>query len=142
MNLAEKYIKKQIATLSQDKNVPDFRSGDTIRVHNKIIDESNERIQIFEGVCIARTNSQLGSTFKVKKISGGMCFEKTFPLYSPLVSKIELIRRGKVKRAKLYYMRELVGKAARIKEKRVVNTKSAQKETDSVLKVKEKIIKK
>ena len=112
MNLAEQYIKKQISILVENKDIPDFRSGDTIKVHNKIIDETNERIQIFEGVCTARTNSQLGSTFKVKKISGGMCFEKTFPLYSPLVTKIELIKKGKVRRSKLYYMREFVGKAA------------------------------
>ena len=123
MNLAEQYIKKQIAIFVKDKDIPNFGPGDTVRVHNKIIDESSERIQIFEGVCIARTNSHLGSTFKVKKISGGMCFEKTFPLYSPLITKVELIRKGKVKRAKLYYMRELVGKAARIKEKREGNTK-------------------
>jgi large subunit ribosomal protein L19 len=105
MNLAEQYIEKQIAALTKDKEIPDFSPGDTIIVHNKIIDETNERIQLFEGVCIGRTKSKLGSTFKVKKISGG-------------VAKIEVIRKGKVKRAKLYYMRELVGKAARIKEKR------------------------
>ena len=117
MNLAEKYIKKQITTLVKGKDLPDFKPGDTVKVHNKIIDETSKRIQIFEGVCIARTNSKLGSTFKVKKISGGMCFEKTFPLYSPLVVKIELIRKGNVRKAKLYYMRELVGKVARIKER-------------------------
>ncbi len=117
MNLVEKYIKKQITTLVKGKDLPDFKPGDTVKVHNKIIDETSERIQIFGGVCIARTNSKLGSTFKVKKISGGMCFEKTFPLYSQLVAKIELIRKGNVRRAKLYYMRELVGKVARIKER-------------------------
>jgi large subunit ribosomal protein L19 len=128
MNLAEQYIEKQISSLKKIKDIPDFRPGDVVKVHNKIIDESNERIQMFEGVCIARTNSKLGSTFKVKKISCGMCFEKTFPLYSPLVTKIELLRKGKVRRAKLYYMRELVGKAARIKEKRDLSAiKSAKK---------------
>lgn len=116
MNLAERYIEKQIFSLKQIKDIPDFRPGDIVKVHNKIVDENNERIQIFEGVCIARTNGKLGSSFKVKKISCGMCFEKTFPLYSPLVTKIELLRKGSVRRAKLYYMRELVGKAARIKE--------------------------
>ncbi|WPX96818.1 50S ribosomal protein L19 [Candidatus Bandiella euplotis] len=126
MNLAEQYIEKQIAVLTKDKHIPDFRPGDTIIVHNKIIDEGNERIQLFEGVCLGRSKSRLGSTFKVKKISGGMCFEKTFPLYSPLVTKIEVIRRGKVKRAKLYYMRELVGKAARIKEKRDLSNKPSK----------------
>ena len=123
MNLAEQYIEKKITELKKDKIIPDFGPGDTLIVHNKIIDEANERIQLFEGVCIGRTNSKLGSTFKVKKISGGMCFEKTFPLYSPLVAKIEVTRRGKVRKAKLYRMRELVGKAARIKEKRDLNYK-------------------
>jgi len=118
MNLIEAYQKKQILFLNKKKSIPHFRAGDVIRIHNKIVDENNERIQIFEGVCIARTSSSLGSTFKVKKISCGMCFEKTFPLYSPLVTKIEVIKQGKVRRAKLYYMRELVGKAARIKERR------------------------
>lgn len=119
MNLIKEYIKKQLLFLSKNKSIPHFRAGDIVRIHNKIIDENNERIQIFEGVCIARTNNNLGSTFKVKKISCGMCFEKTFPLYSPLVTKIEVIKKGKVRRAKLYYMRELVGKAARIKERRI-----------------------
>ncbi|MFQ3306869.1 MAG: large subunit ribosomal protein L19 [Candidatus Midichloriaceae bacterium] len=119
MNLVDKYAEKHILELSKDKEIDDFNPGDTVRVHNKIIDETNERIQIFEGVCLGRTNRKLGSTFKVKKISNGMVFEKTFPLHSPLVTKIEVIRKGKVRRAKLYYMRELVGKAARIKEKRL-----------------------
>jgi large subunit ribosomal protein L19 len=128
MNLAEKYIENQIKKLSgEDKKIPDFRAGDTIKVHNKITDENNERIQIFEGVCVARTKGKLGSTFKVKTITGGMCFEKTFPLYSPLVAKIELLQRGKVRRAKLYYIRELVGKAARIKERRDLNKRSSSK---------------
>ena len=118
MNLTEKYIEKKLSFLKKIKNIQSFRAGDTIKVHNKIIDENNERIQIFEGICIARTNNKLGSTLKVKKISCGICFEKTFPLYSPLVTRIELIKQGKVRRAKLYYMRELVGKAARIKERR------------------------
>ena len=127
MNLADKYIEKQLSALKKGKEIPDFNPGDTLKIHNKIVDESNERVQIFEGVCIARTNSGLGSTFKVKKISCGMCFEKTFPLYSPLVAKIEVLRKGKVRRAKLYYMRELVGKAARIKEARTPNTKVKKK---------------
>ncbi len=127
MNLADKYIEKQLSVLKKGKDIPDFKPGDTLKIHNKIVDESNERVQIFEGVCIAKTNSGLGSTFKVKKISCGMCFEKTFPLYSPLVAKIEVLRRGKVRRAKLYYMRELVGKAARIKEARTSYTKGKKK---------------
>ena len=79
MSLAEKYIQKHLVTLSKSRSNTDFRPGDTIKVHNKIIDETSERIQIFEGVCIAKTNNKLGSTFRVKKISYGMCFEKVFP---------------------------------------------------------------
>jgi len=109
-------------------NIPNFRSGDTIKVYNKIVDEHNSRVQIFEGICIARNNNKLSSTFKVKKISYGMCFEKTFPLYSPLITKIELLKQGKVRRTKLYYMRELVGKAARVQERRsLVSFKSSNK---------------
>lgn len=117
MNTAKQYINKQLSILQSSKSIPNFRAGDTLRVHNKIVDENNERIQIFEGVCIAKANKSIASTFKVKKISCGMCFEKTFPLYSPLVIKIELMKKGRVRRAKLYYMRETVGKAARIKER-------------------------
>jgi len=121
MNLAEKYIQKHLVTLSRSRPNTDFRPGDTIKVHNKIIDETSERIQIFEGVCIAKTNNKLGSTFRVKKISYGMCFEKVFPVYSPLIKKIDVIKKGKVRRAKLYFMREFVGKSARIKERKCKN---------------------
>ena len=122
MILINKYIKQQIALLTAVKKIPNFRPGDTLKVYNKIIDESSERIQIFEGLCIAKINSNISSVFKVKKISFGTCFEKTFPLYSPLVTKIELLRKGKVRKAKLYYIRELVGKSARIK-KRITHKK-------------------
>ena len=127
MNLLEQYTEKQINKLSENKVIPEFRPGDTVKVHNKIIEESTERIQIFEGVCIARRNRDLGSSFKVKKISSGKCVEKTFPLYSPLVTKIEVLRKGKVRQAKLYYMRELVGKAARIKERVKLSVRAKKK---------------
>lgn len=118
MNLAQEYIKKKLSVLKKNKYIPKFRPGDTIKIHNIVVDETNKRVQIFEGLCISRTNNDLGSTFSMKKISYGMCVEKTFPLYSPLVEKIELVRKGKVRKSKLYFMRELVGKAARVKEKK------------------------
>ncbi len=117
MNLLDQYIQKHKAKLMEGKEIPSFRPGDTLRVHNIIKDEATERTQIFEGVCLGRKNSGIASSFRVKKVTKGMCFEKSFPLYSPLISKIEVIRKGKVRKAKLYYMRELVGKAARIKER-------------------------
>ena len=123
MNPAEKYIEKQLSILNKNKDIPHFKPGDILKIYNRVVDESNNRTQIFEGVCIARTNSGLGSTFKVKKISCGMCFEKTFPLYSPLLEKIIVLKKSKVRRAKLYYMREFVGKAARIKEAKNFYTK-------------------
>ena len=121
MSLAKKYIQKQLLMLSKCRSHVDFRTGDTIKVYNKVIDENSERIQMFEGVCIAKTNNNLGSTFRVKKISYGMCFEKVFPLYSPLIQKIDVIKKGKVRRAKLYFMRDLIGKSARIKERKSSN---------------------
>lgn len=118
MNLLEKYEEKQIKNLANNK-IPDFSSGCMIKVYNKIVEGNNTRTQVFEGVCIARKNRKLGSSFKVKKISKGEGVEKTFLLYSPLIEKIEVVKRGRVRRAKLYYMRSLKGKAARLKEKKV-----------------------
>ena len=96
--------------------IPDFRSGDTIKVHVKIKEGDKERIQIFEGTVIGRRGSGLGETFSVRKVSSGVGVERNFPLHSPNVSKIELLRSGRVRRNKLYYMRDLTGKSARIKE--------------------------
>ena len=107
---------ESIARLSQ-KKVDDFAPGDTVRVNVKIIEGNNERIQAFEGVCIAKKNRGIDSSFTVRKISHGEGVERVFPLYSPRVDSVELIRRGNVRRAKLYYLRELTGKAARITEK-------------------------
>ena len=116
MNLADRYIDKRVAKLKEGKEIPTFRAGDTLKVHNTIVEGENKRTQIFEGVCIGVYNKGIASSFKVKKVTKGMVFEKSFPLYSPLVSKIEVMRRGAVRQSKIYYMRELVGKAARIKE--------------------------
>lgn len=117
MNLAHKFEQEQITTLSEGKNFPNFRAGDTIRVNVKIIEGNNERIQAYEGLCISRTNRGLGSAFTVRKISHGEGVERIFPLYSPKIASIELIKRGVVRRAKLFYMRELRGKSARIEER-------------------------
>ncbi len=97
-------------------DIPEFQVGDTIRVHVKIKEGDKERIQVFEGIVIGRRNSGLSSTFTVRKTSFGQGVERIFPLHSPVIDKIELSRHGKVRRAKLYYLRNLRGKAARIKE--------------------------
>jgi large subunit ribosomal protein L19 len=99
-------------------DVPEFRSGDTVRVHVRVVEGDKERIQIFQGVVIARRGGGTRETFTVRKISGGVGVERVFPLHSPVVDKIEVVRRGKVRRAKLYYLRDLRGKAARIEEQR------------------------
>ncbi|GAB7388118.1 50S ribosomal protein L19 [Bacillaceae bacterium] len=102
----------------QMKNdIPEFRSGDTVRVYVKVIEGQRERIQMFEGVVIKRRGSGLSETFTVRKVSYGVGVERTFLLHSPKIDRIEVVRRGKVRRAKLYYLRERTGKAARIKEK-------------------------
>lgn len=97
-------------------DLPSFRSGDTLRIHVKVIEGTRERIQVFEGVVIRRRGSGVSETFTARKISYGVGVERTFPLHSPKIAQIEVKRRGKVRRAKLYYLRALRGKAARIKE--------------------------
>lgn len=99
-------------------DLPKFRAGDTVRVHVKVIEGQRERIQVFEGVVIKRQGGGIGETFTVRKISYGVGVERTFPLHSPKIDKIEVVKQGKVRRAKLYYLRNLRGKAARIKEAR------------------------
>lgn len=125
MNLLEKYNQKQLEQLSAGKVIPQFRAGDTLRVHTVVprLDvksskraQSATRIQIFEGLCISRKNSGVASTFTVRKISHDEGVEKTLPLYSHVIDKIEVIRRGKVRRAKLFYIRKLRGKAMRVVE--------------------------
>lgn len=100
------------------KNIPSFRPGDTVKVHVKIIEGSRERIQVFEGLVIRRKGDGLRETFTVRRVSNGVGVERTFPLHSPRIDKIEVARRGVVRRAKLYYLRDRYGKAARIKERR------------------------
>jgi large subunit ribosomal protein L19 len=99
-------------------DIPDFKAGDTVKVHARIKEGDKERIQIFQGVVIRRRNGDLGATFTVRKVSYGVGVERIFPLHSPAIDKIEIVTRGRVRRGRLYYLRKLRGKAARIKEKR------------------------
>ncbi len=115
MNIIDQLEMEQIK-----KDVPIFKAGDTLKVHVKITEGDKQRIQIFQGVCIKRRSRGLGSSYTVRKISGGIGVERVFPLNSPSVAKIEVVRYGRVRRAKLYYLRNLRGKAARIPEKRMV----------------------
>ncbi len=117
-NLLQTLEQEQVEQLSANKQMDNFVPGDTVRVNVRIIEGANERIQAFEGVCIARRNRGLRSAFTVRKISNGEGVERVFPLYSPRIESIVTVRRGDVRRAKLYYLRGLTGKAARIKEKK------------------------
>ncbi len=117
MNTIEELEREQIEKLTESRPIPEFAPGDTLRVKVKITEGSRERIQVFEGVCIARRNRGVGSSFTVRKISFGEGVERVFPLYSPGIDAIEVVRRGRVRRAKLYYLRGLTGKRARIAEK-------------------------
>jgi len=101
-------------------DVPDFRPGDTVKVHVRVVEGERERIQVFEGIVIRRRGSQLSETFTVRKISFGVGVERTFPVHSPMIGKLEVVTRGDVRRAKLYYLRSRVGKKAKVKEKREV----------------------
>jgi len=116
MNIIEELENEQVGKLAEGKNLPDFAPGDTVRVQVKVVEGSRERLQAFEGVCIARKNAGLNSSFTVRKIASGEGVERVFPLYSPNVAEIEVVRRGDVRRAKLYYLRGRRGKSARIAE--------------------------
>ena len=116
-NLLETFEKQQIEKLTSKKRVPAFRPGDTLKVTVRITEGSKSRLQAFEGICIARKNNSVNSNFTVRKISHGEGVERVFPLFSPLVEKIEVVRKGDVRRAKLYYLRALSGKKARIADK-------------------------
>ncbi len=109
LNLERPYLKDDI---------PEFRAGDTVRLNVRVVEGNKQRIQVFQGVVIARRGGGSRETFTVRKISGGIGVERVFPLHSPIIERIEVVRRGKVRRAKLYYLRELRGKAARIEERR------------------------
>jgi large subunit ribosomal protein L19 len=111
-------IVDRIGMEQMKKSIPDFKGGDTLRVHVRIIEGDKERVQVYQGVCIKRVNRGVGSSFTVRKISNGFGVERIFPLHTPAVEKIEVISVGRVRRAKLYYLRKLQGKAARIREKR------------------------
>ena len=117
MNVLEAVEAGEIARLTEGRIIPAFSAGDTIRVNVKVVEGTRERIQAFEGVCIARRNAGVNSSFTVRKISYGEGVERVFPLYSPRVDSVELVRRGDVRRAKLYYLRGRRGKAARIAER-------------------------
>jgi large subunit ribosomal protein L19 len=117
MNLIETLEKEEIARVTAGRTIPSFDPGDTLRVNVKIKEGERERVQAYEGVCIARAGAGLNANFTVRKISFGEGVERVFPLYSPVVDSIEVVRRGKVRRAKLYYLRERRGKSARISER-------------------------
>ena len=120
MNLIQQIEAEQIAKFLANKNIPDFRPGDTLKVGVKVVEGERTRVQNYEGVCIARANKGMGSSFTVRKISFGEGVERVFPLYSPNIDSIEVVRKGAVRRAKLYYLRGRTGKSARIAERRDV----------------------
>lgn len=124
MNIIQQLEQEQIAALTANKQIPVFTPGDTVRVQVKVVEGQRERLQAYEGVVIARKNAGLNSSFTVRKISFGEGVERVFPLYSPNVERIELVRRGKVRRAKLYYLRGRRGRAARIVEDTAANIKA------------------
>ena len=128
MNIIENIEKEQMAKLLEGKNLPDFKPGDTLKVHTKVKEGDRERIQVYEGVCIARKNDGLNSSFTVRKISFGEGVERVFPLYSPNVAKIEVSRIGKVRRAKLSFLRALRGRSARIADDLSATTKTKEEE--------------
>ncbi len=117
MNIIEELEAEQMAALPGKQNIPEFGPGDTLRVNVKVTEGTRERLQAFEGVCIGRSGGGINENFTVRKISYGQGVERVFQLFSPLVDSIDVVRRGKVRRAKLYYLRGLRGKAARITEK-------------------------
>jgi large subunit ribosomal protein L19 len=117
MNILEAVEAGEIARLTEGRVIPAFSAGDTVRVNVKVVEGTRERVQAFEGVCIARRNAGVNSSFTVRKISYGEGVERVFPLYSPRLDSVELVRRGDVRRAKLYYLRGRRGKAARIAER-------------------------
>jgi large subunit ribosomal protein L19 len=126
MNLIQTLEQEAIAALAETKKIPEFRAGDTLKVGVKVIEGERTRIQNYEGVCIARSNKGMGSNFTVRKMSFGEGVERVFPLYSPNVESIEVVRRGAVRRAKLYYLRGRTGKKARIAERKITTKQDAK----------------
>lgn len=129
MNIIDEIEQEQIKEITEKRMVPEFGPGDTLKVHLKVVEGTRERIQVFEGLCIARSNRSLNSSFTVRKISNGEGVERVFPVYSPLIDKLEVVRRGDVRRSKLYYIRTLSGKKARITEKRMDNRPKVSNKT-------------
>ena len=119
MNILENIGQAQMNAVTEQRAIPEFGTGDTLKINVKVVEGSRERVQAFEGVCIGRSNRGINSSFTVRKISYGEGVERIFPLYSPKIQAIEVVRRGDVRRAKLYYLRGRTGKAARIAEKTV-----------------------
>ena len=117
MDIIQQLDKEQVEKLSAGKNIPDFQPGDTVLVNVKVIEGDKTRVQAYEGVCIGRTGRGINESFTVRKISYGEGVERVFPLYSPMIDSIQVVRRGKVRRAKLYYLRGRTGKSARISER-------------------------
>jgi len=126
MNIIQELEKEQAAAVLGERTVPEFAPGDTVRVNVKVTEGTRTRIQAYEGVCIARAGGGLNENFTVRKISYGEGVERVFPIYSPLVDSIEVVRRGKVRRAKLYYLRGRRGKSARIAEKQDRTNRTAE----------------
>ena len=131
MNLIQTLEAEQVAALIELRPIPDFRPGDTLRVGVKVTEGERSRVQMYEGVCIARANKAVNSNFTVRKISFGEGVERVFPLYSPAIDSIEVVRRGAVRRAKLYYLRGRRGKSARIAERRDPRPAKASTKTDA-----------
>ena len=117
MNIIETLEREQIAKLSATRQIPDFQPGDTLQVNVKVVEGERSRVQAYEGVCIARSGAGINENFTVRKISYGEGVERVFPVYSPMIESVKVVRRGKVRRAKLYYLRDRRGKAARIVER-------------------------
>jgi len=130
MNLIQTLEAEQVAALTELRPIPEFRPGDTLKVGVKVTEGERSRVQMYEGVCIARANKGVNSNFTVRKISFGEGVERVFPLYSPAIDSIEVVRRGAVRRAKLYYLRGRRGKSARIAERRDPRPHKASTKTD------------
>ncbi len=128
MNLIQQIEAEQIAKFKESKTIPDFRPGDTLKVGVKVVEGDRTRVQAYEGVCIARANKGMGSSFTVRKISFGEGVERVFPLYSPNIDSIDVVRKGVVRRAKLYYLRGRTGKSARIAERKDTKPAAEAKE--------------
>tara|TARA_Y100001970_G_scaffold3704_1_gene4272 strand:- start:15295 stop:15852 length:558 start_codon:yes stop_codon:yes gene_type:complete len=141
-NLLETFEKKQIEKLTAKKRIPAFRAGDTIKITIKIIEGDKSRLQAFEGICISRKNNSVNSNFTLRKLSHGEGVERVFPLFSPIIERIEVVRKGDVRRAKLYYLRDRTGKKARIADRdrgeeldqyEFIDEPSTEKKSDDIL---------